>query len=267
MKRSLGRQEAALLAYAQLRGTSTLRAGDLIQPLKISPTQETKLFSRMSRSALIARVRPGLYLVPPRLPLGGAWSPDEMVVLDTFMKDLDAKFQICGPNAFNKYGFDEQVPNRIYVYNNRMFGERSIGSVILSLIKVTDDRLGSIEEVKTTSGAQIPYSSRTRALMDAVYDWDRFSSLPRAYDWIRKELKSGRVTPAGLAETTIQYGNQGTIRRIGLILETTDGPPNVLRKLEKSLKNSDSIIPLVPGFSRKGTINKRWGIILTDTHS
>ncbi|TDI38256.1 MAG: hypothetical protein E2P02_21005 [Acidobacteria bacterium] len=29
-------------------------------------------------------------------------------------------------NAFNRYGFDEQMPNRIYAYNNRISGDRSI---------------------------------------------------------------------------------------------------------------------------------------------
>ena len=51
--------------------------------------------------------------------------------------------------------------------------------------------------------------------MDAVYDWSRFNSLPRAYEWIRMELASKRVTAAELAASTIKYGNQGTIRRIG----------------------------------------------------
>ena len=33
----------------------------------------------------------------------------------------------CGPNAFNRYGWDDQVPNRVYAYNNRVSGERRIG--------------------------------------------------------------------------------------------------------------------------------------------
>jgi hypothetical protein len=37
------------------------------------------------------------------------------------MEDQGARYQICGPNAFNRYGFDEQVPTRIYAYNNRHF--------------------------------------------------------------------------------------------------------------------------------------------------
>jgi hypothetical protein len=50
----------------------------------------------------------------PQLPLGGKWSPEEALVLDTLMDDCQGRYQICGPNAFNRYGFDEQIPTRVY---------------------------------------------------------------------------------------------------------------------------------------------------------
>jgi predicted transcriptional regulator of viral defense system len=56
----------------------TVRRGDLSgSMLRLTADQERKLLSRLARARLIARVRRGLYLVPPRLPLGGAWTPDE----------------------------------------------------------------------------------------------------------------------------------------------------------------------------------------------
>jgi hypothetical protein len=125
---------------------------------------------------MIARVRRGLYLVPPRLPLGGAWTPDEILAINTLIEDREGRYQICGPNAFNRYGYDEQVPNRIYAYNNRISGDRMIGAVNLTLIKVADERLGETEEQKTVDGETAVYSSRARTLLDAVYDWSRFGS-------------------------------------------------------------------------------------------
>jgi len=75
---------------------------------------------------MIAQVRRGLYLVPERLPLGGRWSPDEGLALNTLFDAINGRYQICGPNAFNRYDFDEQVPTRVYVYNNREWGDRRI---------------------------------------------------------------------------------------------------------------------------------------------
>lgn len=116
MKQTLGQMERQFFAYAQMRKLQTVRTGDLTRPLRLTPRQERKLFSRLAQAGMIARVQRGLYLVPPRLPLGGKWRPDEILALDALMEDQRGRYQICGPNAFNRYGFDEQVPTRVYAY-------------------------------------------------------------------------------------------------------------------------------------------------------
>ncbi len=81
-------------------------------------------------------------------------------------------------------------------------------------------------------------SSRTRTLVDAVYDWSLFNTLPRAYDWIRRELASKRVKPSELVKITLQYGDIGTIRRIAALLEREHIERRLLRQLEKALPAS-----------------------------
>ncbi len=216
----------------------------------------------MAVSGLIVRVRRGLYLVPPRLPLGGVWSPDETLALNTLIADRQGRYQICGPNAFSRYGFDEQLPTRIYAYNNRLSGDRTIGAVRLSLIKVADKRMGSTEEVTTTEGLTAVYCSRARSLVDAVYDWSRFDTLPRAYGWIRQEMSAGRVSAPELVDLTLRYGNQGTIRRIGALLEADGVAAKLLSRLEQDLASSTSLIPWVPNRPCRGEISRRWGVVL-----
>ncbi len=262
MKQNLGRLEAQLLAYAQMRRWPSVRTGDLRKPLRLTVEQERKLLSRLSRAGMIARVWRGLYLVPPRLPLGGVWSPDEGLALATLMAVRDGGYQICGLNAFNRYGFDEQMPNRVYVYNNRLWGDRRIGSVNLTLIKVADARLGATEKVATSeSGPPAVYSSRARALVDAVYDWARFGTLPRAYRWIRTELRAKRVTPADLVALTLRYGDKGTIRRMGALLECEGIQASLLRRLERALPATTSPIPWIPRTSKRGPVSRRWGVV------
>lgn len=262
MKKALGKQESQLLAYVQMRDQRTVRTGELIKPLALTREQERELFRRLARGRLIARVRPGLYLVPRRLPLGGSWTPSEALALNTLIADRGGRYQICGPNTFNRFGFDEQVPTRVYAYNNRISGDRSIGSVKLTLIKVADARLGGTERVETPDGEAAVYSSRARALLDAVYDWSRFNSLPRGYGWIRAELVEKRVTPAELIDLTLRYGDVSTIRRIGLLLEKTGVNSRMLSKLEKALGQSKSLIPWIPTKPTRGHIDRRWGIVV-----
>lgn len=77
MKTRLGRQETLLPAYVHMRKLRVVRTGELLGPLRLSRDQERELFRRLARGRLIARVRPGLYLVPPELPFGGSWTPNE----------------------------------------------------------------------------------------------------------------------------------------------------------------------------------------------
>ncbi len=264
MKTKLGKQETQMLAYLQMRKRQTVKTGELTSPLRLSRDQERELFRRMARGGMISRVRPGLYLVPGQLPLGGSWSPDEILALNTLMEDRKGRYQICGPNAFNRYGFDEQVPNRVYAYNNRISGERTIGAVELTLIKVADERLGDTEEVQTAEGRVAVYCSRVRTLVDAVYDWSRFNSLPRGYDWIRRELAAKRVSAAEFVAVTLRYGDKGTIRRIGALLEMQGVEARLLRKLEKVLTPSTAMIPWIPTRPKRGKISRRWGVVLNE---
>lgn len=264
MKKKLGRLEAQLFAYVQMRKLCVVRSGDLTGPLRISAKQERELFSRLARAGMMAQVRRGLYLVPERLPLGGKWSPNEILALNILMNDAKGSYQICGPTAFNHYGFDDQVPTRVYVYNNRLSAERTVASVALTLIKVADERLGSVQRVKGTDGEVAVYSSRVRTLLDAVYDWSRFDGLPRGYAWICEELEAKHVTGTQLVKDALQFGNQGTIRRIGRLLEREGVRENLLIKLEKALRPSTSLIPWIPSRPKRGKVCRRWGVVVNE---
>jgi predicted transcriptional regulator of viral defense system len=180
------------------------------------------------------------------------------------MDDRQGRYQVCGPNAFNRYGFDDQVPTRVYAYNNRESGERTVGAVALTMIKVAPGRLGDTEKVRTAEGLFAVYSSRPRALVDAVYDWARFDSLPRAFGWVRAELDAGRVTAAELVRITLRYGDVGTIRRVGAFLDRAGVAAPLLRKLERALGPSSSLIAWNPVRPKRGTLDRRWGVVWND---
>jgi predicted transcriptional regulator of viral defense system len=257
----LGEFETQLLAYVQMRGRQILRSEEAASALGITATQAREVLSRMTRRRLIARVRPGLYLLPTRIPPGGRWSPGEFLALATLMDDRGAKYQICGPAAFHRYGWDEQVPQRIDVYNTAISGRRKIGAAEFSLIKVDPSRLGDAQTVRTPEGVDVVYSSRARSLVDAVYDWSRFGSLPRAYQWIRTELAEDRKLAASIVSAAVKYGNTGAVRRLGKLLELEGVPERLLKKLESRLTPTTALIPWCPTRVKQGSVDRRWGVI------
>ena len=264
MASSLGPLETQLLTYAQGRKGQTLTAGEFVTALGWTAIQERRVLSRLASKGLIVRVRPGLYLAPPRLPPGGRWSPGEFLALSALMSDRGGRYQISGPNTFYRYGWTDQVPNRIYAYNNRISGDRRIGSVEITLIKVGDDRLGGTELARTPEGIDVVYASKARSLVDAVYDWSRFDTLPKALDWIRQEVEREDTFVAEIVRATIEFGNQGTLRRIGALLENLGAQDSLLRRLEKEIHPSSSYIPWIPNQIKRGKISKRWGVVIND---
>jgi len=193
-------------------GTSFAKRLPPFPVLDINAEQEWKLLSRMATSGLIIRLKRGIYLVPARMPAGGRWTVSGYYILSKLMEVIKGRYQISGPSAFNFYGFDDQVPNRIYVYNDRIFGEKEIGGTDFVFIKTDIKRLGSTKSLKTPDGIDAVMATKTRALVDAVYDWSRYNTLPRAYGWIAETLKKDPAIVEGLIGDTLQYGNKGTVR-------------------------------------------------------
>ncbi len=257
----LGALEIQLLAYAQMRGRQVFRSEEVSDALGITTTQARDLLSRLTRRQLIARVRRGLYLLPARIPPGGKWSPGEFLALATLMGDCDADYQICGPAAFHRYGWDEQVPNRLSVYNTAISGSRTIGAASLTLIKVKPSRIGDTEVIETSDGVETVYSSRARSLVDAVYDWSRFGSLPRAYGWIRMELSRDSKMAGRIVRAAVNYGNTSTVRRLGKLMEMEGVSQRQLRKLKELLPPTTALIPWCPTRAKRGTVDRRWGVV------
>lgn len=262
MKKGLGESERLLFAYVGMTGQQVVRTGDLVDALQLTARAERNLLSRLATAGWIARVKRGLYLVPAKLPLGGKWAPDEILAVNTLMEDAAGRYQICGPNAFNRYGFDDQIPTLLYLYNDKLSGNSTIGGVELSLIKVAANRLGNTEQVRTSEGLRAIYSSRARTLLDAVYDWSRFNTLPRAYGWIKRDLAKHNIEASQLVAATLEYGDIGAIRRIGALLDQEGMEKRLLRKLEKAVPETSSFIPWIPTLPKRGTVNKRWGVVM-----
>ena len=256
---------AQFFAYVQMRKLRVVRQGDLVRSvLGFTAEQERKLLSRLARAKRIARVRRGLYLVPARPPISGTWTPAEVLAINTLIADRKGRYQICGPNAFSRYGYSEQLPNRLYAYNNRISGNRKVGAISITLIKVADRRLGDTAEDKSDDGEVAVYASRARTLFDAVYDWSRFGALPRAYEWIRADLAARNVSASELIRVTLRYGDIGTIRRIGAVLEREGVDLHQLKPLSSKLRSAINPLPMVPRRPRRGEVDPRWGVIWND---
>ena len=253
--------ESKALAWSQLTKRRVVRTGELIKILGISSKQEEKLLIKMTKSGLVIRLMRGLYLLPGTIPTA-PWSPSEYFLLSILMEEIKAEYQVTGLAAFNFHQLSTQVPNQLTVYNTKLSGRKKIGTAILNFIKVNTSRIGAYErlEVKdfaTSRCANI--SSLARTMMDAVYDYKSFTSLPDAYDWIRGKAHDDKFLKEFIS-VVLEFSNVATRRRIGYFLESIKANPRLVNKIYKSLDETSSFIPMIPGISSTGQINRKWGV-------
>ena len=261
-KTKLGKLEIQLLAYAQLRKKEIIFSGEIATALDIEARQEWRLLNRLATSGIIIRLKRGVYLIPSRLPTGGRWTVSGYYILAKLMEVMKGRYQISGPNAFNFYGFDDQIPNRMYVYNDKLFGEKEIGGTDFVFIKTDAKRLGSTKLLKTPDDIDTVMASKTKALVDAVYDWTRYNTLPRSYGWIAETLQKEPEIINDLIADTLKYGNKGTAKRIGYLLAQLRISSDKLKELKQQAGASKALIPWIPGQAAKGSVDKEWGLII-----
>jgi predicted transcriptional regulator of viral defense system len=154
------------------------------------------------------------------------------------------------------------VPNRVYVYNNRISGEKNIGGFDYVFMEISDNRLGASTEFAAPDGEKILIATKARALLDAVYDWSRYNTIPRAYEWITATIKKDTVLLDELTRTSLKYGNKATMRRIGYLLAVSGVSENMLKGFKKKAGSMKSLIKWIPGKPAKGSVNREWGLIV-----
>jgi hypothetical protein len=63
---------------------------------------------------------------------------------------------------------------------------------------------------------------------------------------------------------TLKYGDIGTIRRMGALLEREGVSNSLLKKLEKALPRTSSSIPWISTNPKRGMVNRRWGVVINE---
>lgn len=237
---------------------AVLSSEEVMQALGLSFIQTTKLFTRLHAQNRIQKLRRGLYIVPGGFPpLGKIWKPSAYEALWAYMDWLGASWQITGLAAFTRYSFSTQVPQVITVCNNKLSGQMEVAGNSFIFIKVPTEKLGNVTLFPMVGDLNIPFSSKARAVFDAVYFSNRFGTLPIAYTWIAS-IANNKADFDELIHCCLLYGNKQTIARIGFFLEKINKETSLLEGEKQA--TTDTLVPFIPG-PRRGTIHRRWGVI------
>ena len=259
----LGLLGIRFFAWAQLEQRDQVKTGDFARVSELSPKQEADLFYKLSSKGLILKLYRGLYLVPKRIPINGQYSPSPYFIISKYMRNKNAKFQISGPAIFNSYGYSDQVSSWFTVYNNKFSKRCYIKQYRIDFVKVMTKRLGEVKKVVSYDENKLEpafISSAEQTLLDAVYDYKKFGTLPKAYNWMFYALKYKRIDPKKLINATIRYGNTMTQKRIGWLLDELKISKKMTNQIQRKMPQTKFLVPLNPKNNR-GPINKKWNVI------
>ena len=103
-------------------------------------------------------------------------------------------------------------------------------------------------------------SSAEQTLLDAVYDYKKYGTLPKAYDWIATAVQDKKINPEKLMDITIKYGNTMSQKRIGWVLDKLKTSKKIMNRLKRKIPKTKFLVPLDPK-NNVGPINKKWGVI------
>lgn len=259
----LGPLEMRFFAWLQLEQKDQVKTGDFVNVSGISFKQEADLLYKLSSKGLILKLWRGLYLVPERIPISGQYTPSPYLIISKYMRNMGAKFQISGPSIFNLYGYSNQISSWFTVYNNKLSKKCYIKQYHIDFVKVVTRRLGDVKKVVSYGESKLEsalISSAEQTLLDAVYDYKRFGTLPKAYNWIFYALKYKKIDSKRLVNITVKYGNTMTQKRIGWLLDKLKIPKKLTNQIQKKIPQTKFLVPLNPKNNR-GSINKRWNVI------
>jgi predicted transcriptional regulator of viral defense system len=211
---------------------------------------------RLRKKGRLIQLERGKYILVPIKAPNQLWTPNEFVVASLWMGD--APYYIGYFTMYNYWGFTEQVPQTVFILNTQKSRTKKIGDTHYKAIKIKSDKYYGVEKIKIED-VEIAISDRERTLVDFIYNpIGSFETLKQVI-----EQNINKIDAQKFIKYLIQFPEASVRKRAGCILEHLNYPRKLLDKLKKSLGRQETYIVLnMFNRSRKGKINKDWGLIV-----
>ena len=260
MSATLGPLETQLLAYAQGRNRPSVSGGGVRRRLWLDTGPGAAGLKPPGRQGAdragppgsvprAAAASPGRSLEPGRVP--GPRHPDG---------DRGGRYQISGPNTFYRYGWTDQVPEpplRLQQPDlRRPAGRRGCADADQGRRRPPRRARRSCAPRK----GSMPSTPRRPGRWSTRSTTGRGSTpCPKHSTGFAGRSKRDEAFAAEFIRTTIEYGNQGTMRRIGALLETDGRPGAAAPTAERRTHASSSFIPWIPNRRQTGKDERAMG--------
>lgn len=257
--KELGPIEANIVGRLTYEKKTIVTAKDLEDLFNLSPEDRWQVVFRLKKKNRLTPIKPGVYVFSPLEagPAGRGINP--FLIPPIFFPK--GNYYIGYSSMFNYYGFTEQLFQTLYVLNTSIRKEKNICGIPCKFLKILEDRMYGLETVKI-EGQDIRVSSKERTMIDLLYFNKPVGGIQAAEDIFSELVSKKKCDIEKLIEYAVRFPNVTVRKRTGVLLENAGIPDALLKPLAKSVE--DTALSSL-GKTRKGTLNKKWRAIVSDS--
>ena len=253
---ALSRKEAEIVARLSYEEADIVTAQKLDSCLPEGFPYRKQLVYNLKKKGILTPVKRGVYIFVPLESVPTGRRVSEFLIPPVFFPENN--YYIGYSTMFNYYGFTDQQFQIMYVLNTTRCMKKIIAGVSFKFIKTPSNRLYGLEKINI-KGKEIIVSSKERTLTDMIYFNKPVGGIETAGEILRRFVTQKKCDIKKLIECAVRFPSVKTRKAMGYNLEKAGVPDSLLKPLDESVKNT-SFISLSD--SRKGTLNKRWKIII-----
>lgn len=254
--RTLGRVSANLILKLKEEDKSIFGVSDAQKITGLSVNATTDLLSELVGRRVIARLKPGKYLILPlEAGLTGEYAENWYVVARELIKPHS--YYISHYSAMDIHNMVTQPAQVVYISTSARRKNRKISGAELKFVYARPESLWGVTKEWVTPQQQVDVSDLERTIVDCLYTprlCGGISEIAKGI-WIAKD----KVDYEKLMEYIERFGKKVIAKRLGLILETYQlGTTRTIKQLQGFIRKSKSYALLDSSLPSEGKHLSRW---------
>lgn len=252
---NLRKEELYLISRAEYEKRKLITTA-FAKKLFSQPKIAAAVLDSLTRKGRLIQLQRGKYLLVPIKAPNQQWMPNEYVVAALWMGEIP--YYIGYFTMYHYWGLSDQIPQTVFILNTRRNAEARIGYIAYRALRVDSARIYGIQNLDI-EGEIARISDKERTLVDFIHK--PIGSFENVNATLKKAVPT--IDFEKLISYIVRFPILSLRRRAGYILETLGFGGSSLDPLKKNLGHPTTYVVLDPKRkSRKGQINKSWGIIV-----
>ncbi|MBI5789307.1 MAG: hypothetical protein HZA78_10675 [Candidatus Schekmanbacteria bacterium] len=256
-RKYLGPKETEVIARLSYEKATIVTAGQFDEYFNFPPAERTQIIFRLKKKGILSAIKKGLYVFSPLESGPAGRNINEFLIASALFPK--GNYYIGYSSMYNYYGVTDQIYQTIFILNTTMQREKTIGCIRFKMIKIPSSRMYGLEKIRI-GDVEVIVSDRERTLVDVVFYPDPVGGLKKALDIIMDQVSSQKISLPKFIKYASIFPSVSTRKRIGITLDKCGVADEELYPLLKSIQGS-SLTTLYKATSRKGRINRKWGLI------